>query len=233
MNKFSCLIIDDEPPAIQLLKKYCTMVEQLELKASFQSAVEAFDFFKNDSVDLMFLDIQMPVINGIEFIKSLKNPPSVIMTTAYRDYAVEGFDLDIVDYLLKPISFDRFLKSIDRFRSKHTEEVRNSIKEKSVDHVFFNVNKKNHKIEFRDILYLESLKDYVKIHTKNKNLVVKGNLGTILKKLPSSIFIRIHRSYAIAMPALKAYNQKAVEIADTTLPIGDSYKETFLQKLNA
>lgn len=229
-HKISCCIVDDEPPAIQLLEKYCSLVDELSVSYTCQSAVEAFGLLKKSSVELLFLDIQMPILNGIDFLKSMKNPPSVIITTAYREYAVEGYDLDIVDYLLKPISFDRFLKAIDRYRNTLTTSVPN-IKEEINKTIFFNINKKNHKVELENILYLESLKDYVRIHTTNEKLIVKGNIGTIMKQLPESHFIRIHRSYAIALQSLKSYNQKIVEIDSATIPIGESYKEAFLNKM--
>ncbi len=227
MDKIKCIIIDDEPPAVQLMEKYCSMTDQLDVVATFQNAVKAFTAISELNIDLIFLDIQMPVLNGIQFLKSLKNPPSVIFTTAYRDYAVEGFDLDIIDYLLKPISFDRFLKSIDRYRLKVSSEPPKEIETSSQEVLFFNINKTHRKIVVDDIQYLESLKDYVRIHTKDEKLVVKGNLGSVLKKISKGKLIRIHRSFAIAFHALKAYNQRSVEINGENLPIGESYREDF------
>ncbi|MFK7808122.1 MAG: LytR/AlgR family response regulator transcription factor [Saprospiraceae bacterium] len=234
MKKITCLIIDDEPPAIALLEKYTSMVEQLQVVGISQSAVKAFDMLKDRQVDLLFLDIQMPVLNGLDFIKTLKNPPAIILTTAYREYALDSYDLDIVDYLLKPIAFDRFLKSVDRYRNrigsggteKRTEEVQ-------PDHLFFNVNRTYHKVILNDILYVESLKDYVRIHMLDGRLVVKGNLGTIMKQLPGSEFVRIHRSFAIATKAITSYNQSNVKINDVELPIGLSYRDQFLKQFNS
>jgi len=229
MSKIKCIIIDDEPPAIQLIEKYCSMVEQLEVVATYQNAVKAFTCMNDLKVDLIFLDIQMPILNGIEFLKSLNEPPSVIFTTAYRDYAVEGYDLDIVDYLLKPISFDRFLKAVDRYRQKLVSNSETQKEDKGI--VYFNVNKTHRKVVINEILYLESLKDYVRIHTIDEKLVVKGNLGTILKMIPTGQLVRIHRSFAISMSAIKAYNKKSVEINGITLPIGESYRDEFKNKL--
>ncbi len=230
-NKISCLIVDDEAPAIKLIEKYCSMIDQLKVEYTCQSAVHAFDYLQNNSVDLIFLDIQMPVLNGIAFLKSIKNPPSIIITTAYREYAVEGYDLDIVDYLLKPIGFDRFLKAIDRYQNKKNTIVETTPKTATEDFVFFNVNKKHHKVMISDIIYVESLKDYSCIHTVQEKLVVKGNLGTTLKELPADRFIRIHRSFAIAFSALSSYSQTEVELNSLSLPLGKSYREDFLSRI--
>jgi len=237
MNPIRCLIVDDEPPAIQLLEKYAGMIDQLKVVGSSQSAVKAFDMLKTIEVDLLFLDIRMPVLNGIDFIKALKNPPSVILTTAYREYALDGYDLDIVDYLLKPIAFDRFLKAVDRFRERNASVPNSSTNQPTPTnstpsgHIFFNVNKTHHKVMIDDILYIESLKDYVRIHTSDDRLVVKGNLGTTMKLLPESKFLRIHRSFAIGLGHVKSYNQSEVQVAEEKLPIGVSYREEVTRML--
>lgn len=163
------------------------------------------------------MDIRMPVLNGIDFIKVLKNPPAVIIKTAYREYALDGYDLDIIDYLLKPISFDRFLKAVDRFRNRKDDNsggviARTSGEVEPLDHIFFNVNKTYHKVRVDDIIYIESLKDYVRIHMKDDKLVVKGNLGSTLKLLRDVKFLRIHRSFVIAKEYVKSYNQSEVEV---------------------
>jgi len=231
MTKISCVIVDDEPPAIKLIEKYCSMIEQLEVQTTCQSAIEAFGLLKHTQVDLLFLDIQMPVLNGIDFLKTLQKPPAVIITTAYREFAVEGYDLDIIDYLLKPISFERFLKAVDRYRQKQIAPTTTALTNEKDEFVFFNINKKHHKVIIANIIYLESLKDYTKIHTSKEQLIVKGNLGTTLKQLPEDKFIRIHRSFALSLSYLKSYNQKIVELEATTLPIGESYREAFLKRL--
>jgi len=235
MNTIKCLLIDDEAPAVELLEKYASMIDQLEVVGTSHSAVKAFDMLKDTSVDLMFVDIQMPVLNGIDFIKSLKNPPAIILTTAYREYALDGYELDIIDYLLKPIAFDRFLKAVDKFRERTTVVTTNPVTtttvEKQPDHIFFNVNRTHHKLLLKDILYLESLKDYVRIHTTKDRLVVKGNLGIVLPQLPDSQFVRIHRSFAIALRHIKSYSQSEVEINGQKIPIGTSYRERFLKNM--
>lgn len=231
MNKINCLIVDDEQPAIELLEKYVSLIDQLNLVGTSQSAIKAYDLLKKTKVDILFLDIRMPVLNGIDFAKSLKNPPSVILTTAYREYALEGFELDVIDYLLKPIEFDRFLRAVDKFidRKLSTPKQMTPMTSSS-DHIYFNVNKTNHKVLLDNINYIESLKDYVRIHTTEEKLIVKGNIGSIMKKLPTHRFIRIHRSYAIALARLKSYNQREVDIEIAKLPIGISYRSEVASK---
>lgn len=226
MNTIKCLIVDDEPPAITLLEKYASMIDQIEVVGTSYSAVKAFDIIKNTAIDLMFLDIQMPVLNGIDFIKTLKNPPAIILTTAYREYALEGYDLDIIDYLLKPIAFDRFLKAVDRYRERHKTPpvLISTTNEQPPTYMFCNIDRSKHKIVFADILYIESLKDYVRIHMKHQKLVIKGNIGSFLNLLPKGQFVRIHRSYIIALQYITAYNQQEMDICGNKIPIGVSYR---------
>lgn len=236
MPKINCLLVDDEPPAIELLQTYTGMIEQLEVVGTCHSAIKAFDMLKEQLVDLMFLDIQMPVLNGIDFIKTLKNPPAIILTTAYREFALDGYDLDIIDYLLKPIPFNRFLKAVDRYRERTASPpTPNQIPQnmEGKEHIFININRTNHKVNIQDILYIESLKDYVRVHTPKERLVIKGNIGSFMKKLPEQRFLRIHRSYAIALPYIEAYNQSEVIINGQSLPIGSSYKESFMDNLKS
>ena len=226
MNKISCLLIDDEPPAIELLEKYASMIDQLDVVGKSYSAVKAFDMLKSQTVDLMFVDIRMPVLNGIDFIKTLKHPPAIIITTAYREYALDGYDLDIIDYLLKPIAFDRFLKAVDRYRNRSTSStLKSKTTDEDTDYIFININRTHHKLILKDILYIESLKDYVRIHTTQDRLVVKGNIGSFMKKLPPDRFVRIHRSYAIALAYIKSYNQSEIDINGNKLPVGTSYRD--------
>lgn len=231
MNPIKCLLVDDEPPAIELLEKYTSMIDQLEVVGTSHSAVKAFDMVREKAVDLIFLDIRMPVLNGIDFIKTLKNPPSIILTTAYREYAIDGYDLDIIDYLLKPIAFDRFLKAVDRYRERTAMTVieKASPLEEQDDFIICNVNRTKHKIWLKDILYIESLKDYVRFHTNKGRLVVKGNLGSFMKQLPAERFVRIHRSYAVALNYVSAHNQTEVLIEGNALPIGGSYRAGLLR----
>ncbi len=235
MTKIRCFLIDDEPPAILLLEKYINRIDQCEIVGKSNSALKAFELLKEIEVDLLFLDIRMPVLNGIEFIKTLKNPPSVILCTAYREYAIEAYDLDVIDYLLKPISFSRFLKAIRRYEERNQSPSPTPAKvqiEKPSDHIFFNINRTHHKVILSDILYLESLKDYVRIHMKNDQLIVKGNLGSVMKRLPENRFMRIHRSYAIALAFIESYSQSEVNIGGVMLPVGSSYRSGLVEGLN-
>lgn len=225
----NCMLIDDEPPAIELLKKHFSLLSDMEVVAVCYSAVEAFEVLKKQSIDLMFLDIQMPVLTGLDFLKTLRHPPKVIITTAYRDYALDGYDLDIVDYLLKPISFERFFRSIERYyqRIERINELSliKGNKKGVPSFMYVNINKKNHKVLFDTVLYIESLKDYVKIHTSSNTIVIKGNIGSILQQLPPTLFLRVHRSYIIALDKITAYTAVDIEIGNIEIPIGVSYKE--------
>lgn len=227
-----CVLVDDESPAIALLENYIKKLDAFQIVACCYSAIEAFEIIKNETIDLLFLDIEMPVLKGWDFLKTLQNPPKVIITTAYREYAVEGYDLDIVDYLLKPISFERFVKAIDRYyeRTQRTFENKPGA---AIEKRFFyvNVNKKQIKIIFNEILYIESLKDYVRIHTTNTRIVVKSNIGKITEQLPEHLFLRTHRSYIIALEKITAYTQKDIEIGTIEIPIGTSYAKEVIQKL--
>ena len=219
-----CLLIDDESPAIDLLKNHIKLLSNLEIVASCYSAIEAFEILKKEKIDLLFLDIEMPVLKGLDFLKTLQNSPKVIITTAYREYALEGYDLDIVDYLLKPISFNRFVKAVDRYYERTQITIQYTKDQKQNEAFFYvNVNKKHIKVVFNDILYIESLKDYVRIHTTHQKLVVKSNIGKIEEQLPSTHFLRTHRSYIIAIDKVTAYTQKDIEIGDIEIPIGSSY----------
>lgn len=225
-----CLIIDDEPLAIKLIKRHVEQVPSLELVDTFQNPLAAFELIKKEKIDLLFLDIQMPVLTGLEFVKALQNPPSVIFTTAYRDYAVESFELNIVDYLVKPITFTRFLKAVLKYENQ-IQKIESPAptpltilpKAPTSDHLFVNANKKHIKISFEDILYIESIKDYVRIHTKETSTMTKFKISEFEKKLPEN-FLRIHRSFIVNTYQITAYTAHDVEIGDKEIPIGGSYK---------
>ncbi|WP_075341312.1 LytR/AlgR family response regulator transcription factor [Tenacibaculum agarivorans] len=228
-----CLLVDDESPAIELLQNHINKLNDITIVASCYSAIEAFEVLKKEHIDLIFLDIEMPVLTGLDFLKTIKSPPKVIITTAYREYAIEGYDLDIVDYLLKPISFDRFIKAIDRYHER-SSFINKQVEPSQInDNSFFyvNINKKHIKIIFEDILYIESLKDYVRIHTKNQRLIVKSNIGKIATQLPKHLFLRTHRSYIISLDKITAFTQRDVEIGNIEIPIGSSYFKEVQQVL--
>ncbi len=229
-----CLLVDDESPAIDLLKNHLQKFKEIEIVASCYNALEALAILKKEKVDLIFLDIEMPVLKGLDFLKSLQNPPKVIITTAYREYALEGYDLDVIDYLLKPISFDRFVKAIERFYNRQqflNTEIK-KIPKKQPSFMYVNVNKKHIKIIFNEVLFIESLKDYVRIHTKKERIVVKGNIGRIEELLPKEKFLRIHRSYIVSLDKVTAFTHRDVEIGEIEVPIGSSYYKDVFQILS-
>ena len=240
-NKIHCLIIDDEPPAREILKQHIANVEALELAGTCSNAVEAVSFLKEHPVDLLLLDIQMPQLLGTNFIRTLKNPPKVIFTTAYRKYAVEGFELDAVDYLLKPISFERFLKAVNKVLQLNISSAQamptSATKEKqngeSNSFLYFRAERKMVKVFFRDILYVEGLKDYIRIVTDNKTIVTKYVLSTLEEMLPANEFLRIHKSYIVAIYKIDSYNADTIHIAKHELPIGRLYKFDVNRALNA
>ncbi|WP_109298845.1 LytTR family DNA-binding domain-containing protein [Aquimarina sp. AU474] len=238
MNKnINCLVVDDEPLAVGLLEKHIKRFSQLNLVATSWNALEAFEVLKTQSIDLIFLDIQMPGLSGIEFVKSLQHPPSVIFTTAYRDYAVESYELDVVDYLVKPITLDRFFKSINKYFDKleHTPITYNEPKKiESIDEsfIYVNTNRKYVKVLFEEILFVESLKDYIRIQTNDQKITTKDKISLFEKKLPN-YFLRVHRSYIINSKKIKAYTSHDIEIAGTEIPIGISYKKQIMAFLQS
>jgi len=231
-EKVKCLVVDDEPLAAGLLEKHIQQIPQLQLVASCWNALEAFNILKKESIDLIFLDIQMPVLNGIEFVKSLPNPPSIIFTTAYRDYAVESYELEVVDYLLKPITFTRFFKSINKYLSRLEQKIPNvpvpiptiTSSSETEEFIYVNTNRKYVKVLFREVLYIESLKDYVRIHTKDQRITTKDKISEFIEKLPDH-FLRVHRSFIVNTQQIKAYTVNDIEIGAAEIPIGVSYKK--------
>src|SRR5688500_4562202 len=228
-----CIIVDDEPLAIEIMESYVSKVDQLKLEGTFRNAVSAFTFLQQHPVDLIFLDIQMPKLTGIDFLKTLKNPPKVIFTTAYRDYALDGFELEVVDYLLKPIPFDRFLKAIGRvIQQPVLAPVKNTPANESIDQpLFFKVDKKMVKVNVNDILYIESIKDYVKVKTGEKEIVTQQKISYLEESLPKEQFLRIHRSFIVNRERIDAYSATDVEIGKIHVPIGRNYKNDVMKVL--
>ena len=228
--KIKCLVVDDEPLAIRLIEKHIAKIDNLEVVATCNTALKAFEILNLQKIDLMFLDIKMPNITGIEFLKNLKNPPKTILTTAYRDYALEGYDLGVVDYLLKPITFERFFKAVDKFLSTNTANIEVKTKE-SVPDEFILVKSgiKNYKININDIIYIESLKDFIKINmTGDKNITSKYKIGDIQQELNQDNFLRIHRSFIINTSKITAFTLNEIEVGGIEIPIGASYKDDVL-----
>lgn len=228
-----CIIVDDEPLAIEILESYVGKVEQLQLLSTFRNAVSAFTFLQQNQVDLIFLDIQMPKLSGIDFLKTLKHPPKVIFTTAFRDYALQGFELEIVDYLLKPIPFERFLKGVAKVLHQPAgQPLPTSKPEPTTDnYVYFKVDKKMIKTRMADVLYIESIKDYVKVKTLEKEIVTQQKISYLEESLPREQFLRIHRSFIVNLEKIDAYSATDVEIGKHSVPIGRNYKNDVMKIL--
>lgn len=233
MEKFNCLIVEDEPLAAEVLEDYIKQVPFLELKGICTDAIYAMEVLKKGKIDVVFLDIHLPRLKGLEFIKTLKNPPQVIITTAYRDYAVEGYELNVIDYLLKPVNFSRFLAAVNKLKTQAAEILfsQGSAPTRERGFLFINVNKKRIKIYLDEILYIESKKEYICIVTKEKSYLTKFQLGEIEEQLAKNEFLRVHRSFIVSKPKIDAFTANEIEIAGLQIPIGRSYKELVLGQL--
>ncbi len=229
------LIVDDEPVALDILENYIQRLDTLTLVGRFTSPSKAFQFLQTSSVDLLFLDINMPNLNGIELLRSLTHPPKVIFTTAYDDYAMLGYELDIIDYLLKPIAYPRFLKALNKVIQVDIMPIQNTTLNtiQEAPYIFVQADKKMTKVLLSDILYIESIGNYLKIHTKEKLITTHASLTYMEEKLPKKQFVRIHRSFIIALAQLTAYTATNVDIANQTLPISRNYKLRFLELVEA
>jgi DNA-binding LytR/AlgR family response regulator len=229
-KKITCLVIDDELPAREILKKHISGVQALELCGTCSNAVEAISFLKDNRVDLLFLDIQMPHLLGTNFLRTLKKPPKVIFTTAYRKYAVEGFELDAVDFLLKPINFERFLKGVNKVLQANLQGnydvavPAENHSETSPPFLYFRANRKMVKVLFNEILYVEGLNDYIKIITFQKVIVTKHLLTSLEQMLPQNEFVRTHKSFIVAINKIESFDADSLEIGNKTIPVGRSYK---------
>ena len=226
---YRCLIIDDEPIAIRVIKKHLAAFSDFTVVAECGNALEAMPVLAKEKIDLLFCDIQMPQITGVDFVRSLAHPPKVIFTTAYRDYAFDAFELHVVDYLLKPISFGRFTKAINNFLELESlQNSANALQEmpehKNREFIFLKADKKHYKINLDDILYFESLGVYVIVFTNNKKIVTKERIGKLMDSLPKEQFIQIHRGYIISIPKIESVGPGFVEINKKKLPVGRNYK---------
>lgn len=231
MKTYNCFIVDDEPLAIEVIEDHLAKLQNFEVVGNHTDSVDAFVQYKNAKVDLLFIDIEMPDFTGLEFIRSLKNRPEIIITTAYRNFAVQGFDLDILDYLVKPISFERFMQSINKFIDKKGNQhtIENVIEEPQF--IIVRADRKNKKIFLDDILYIEGLKDYVKIVLKEKHILTKQSIGNFEKYLFSNRFFRVHKSFIVAIDKITAYTLNDIEIEQLEIPIGRSYKTIFFDRM--
>lgn len=228
MKKITCIIVDDEPVARKILREFTQQVPFLELVGEFENAIKTKAFLQNDTADLMFLDIEMPKLSGLEFLKKTVVKPLVILTTAFPEYALEGYELDIIDYLLKPVAFARFTKSVQK--AKEYIGLRNTTLPASTDGYFFvRSEKRIEKIEIKDILYIESMGNYVNIYTEDKKIVAYLTLKGLESQLPPNEFIKIHQSFLVACAKIKTIEGNQVLLKNKPLPISRNYKEAVMQ----
>jgi len=240
MKKIKCIIVDDEPLSRELLESHIERIPFLELVKSCADAFDAIDILQTESIELLITDIQMPRINGLELIKSLSNPPFLIFATAYSNYAIEGYDLNAVDFLLKPISFERFLKAINKAKKDIDQKAGETAampapaaQAQAPQHLFVKDGHKLSKILFEDILYIEGMKDYIKIVTKQKNVVTYMRMKSIEEVLPESQFVRIHKSYIIHLPAIKSVVGNSIELINNeSIIISKQHKQMLIDRLN-
>ena len=231
-NPIKCLIVDDEPMARDVIRRYIEKVPILSIVGEFGNAIDTMLFLQEQPADLIFLDIQMPHLTGTEFVKTLKDGPKIIFTTAYKEYAAEGYDLDVTDYLLKPIRFERFIRSIIKaFPKTYVEKLAPvvHIKNESADFVFLKAERKMVKVMLDEILFIESARDYLKIFVKDRYIVTRQTISSIEAMLPEKEFVRIHRSFIVSIKKIQSFTHDTVEIGKTELPIGKFYQNYFLK----
>ena len=225
--KIRCIIVDDEPLAHNVLEEYISKITYLDLEKNCYNAMEATSVLRNKKIDLMFLDIRMPGLTGIQFLKTISNPPKVIITSAYSEYALEGYEFSVIDYLLKPISFERFLKAVNKIEFPISNENPIDYREKPVQDngfIFLEANKVTHKIQFKKLKYIEGCGNYIKVFTDDKMLLISAKGSEIEKKLPQDLFLRIHKSYIVSLQIIQKVERNRIVINGQNLPIGNTYK---------
>ncbi len=230
-----CFIIDDEPPAREIIRRYIDEVPMLELAGESSNAVQAMALLQQQAIDLVFLDIRMPQLNGTDFLRILKHPPKTILTTAYSEYALEGYDLDVVDYLMKPIRFDRFLKAVNKafpINGTLTETKPLEDAKRTDSFVYFRADRKMIKVMLSDILYIESMKDYVKVYTPQGVIITKQSITSVEAMLPEKMFVRSHRSFIVAVNRIKSFTSELIEIDKAEIPIGKLYRNSVMKVIS-
>jgi two-component system LytT family response regulator len=234
-----CLIVDDEPPAREIIRRYVQEVPTLQLVGECSNAIQALATLQQQPVDLIFLDIRMPQLDGTTFIKTLQHPPQVILTTAYSEYALEGYELDVVDYLMKPIRFERFLKAVNKaFPLNYTaSDIKPAAtiaqeEKKNDSFVYFRADRKMVKVMLDEILYIESMKDYIKVNTRQGVIITKQSISSVEAMLPATLFVRTHRSFIVAVKQIKSFTSELIEINATEIPIGKLYRNGVMKVLN-
>lgn len=225
MSKLKCIIIEDEPLAVKVLSDYISQVPFLQLQGTFKDALLATDYLRQNNTDLIFLDIHLPKLKGMAFLKTLIHPPAVIITTAYHQYAVEGFELNVTDYLLKPFEFERFLIAVTKVKTGQTESPPAGETREVKDFIFLNVHKKKVKILFSEIIYIESQREYIKIATTKKEYLSKMSTHEIEALLPAHLFKRIHRSFIVSVSKIESYTAEMVEVNGIAIPVGKAYRD--------
>jgi DNA-binding LytR/AlgR family response regulator len=232
MQKYNCIIVEDEPLAAEVIRDYILQVPFLNLKGICTDALYAMDMLQKEKIDLIFLDIHLPKLKGFDFVRSLQHPPKIIITSAYQEYALQGYELNVVDYLLKPVEFNRFLMAVNKLKEKELPEQGAAIVLPAErPSLFFNVSKKKVKVYIDEILYIESLKEYIRITTRERAILTKFQLGQIEEVLASNGFLRVHRSFLVAKNKIDAFSATDVEINGQQIPIGRSYKELVMTVL--
>jgi len=229
----TCIIVEDQPPAQRILKKYIEEVGILDLKGVFSDALAALQFLESDSVDLMFLDIHLPKLSGVQLIKILDKKPHIILTTAFSDYAIDGYELDVVDYLLKPFSFERFVKAVSKVKSKHNVAVNSNVSEdsnKQPDFIFAKAGSEYLNIEIRNIKYIKADGDYTEVHFGDAKKLINNSLRFWAEQLPNDIFCQVHKSYLVNVSFVEKVSGNQIYISDNYIPIGRTYKELFFEK---
>jgi len=229
MKKYSCFIVDDEPLALKVIEQHLSHFTQFENLGTSSQPKQALVTIKEIKPDLLFLDIAMPELTGLEMIESMQYKPAVILTTAYRDYAVEGFDLKVLDYLVKPVSFKRFSQAIDKFLE--LQATHDNVVKENTDHLLIKADRKTVRVDIADILYVEGEKDYVRIVTHQQRIITKVSIGHFFSQLPPGLFIQVHKSFIVAKNKIKAYTAHEVEVGGKEIPIGRVYKESFEREM--
>ncbi|WP_276345815.1 LytTR family DNA-binding domain-containing protein [Daejeonella sp. JGW-45] len=230
-----CLVVDDEPLALDILEDYISKVPFLTLVKTTTSAIEGLSLVQSDAIDLVFLDVQMPELTGIQFLKIINGKCDVILTTAYSQYALDGYELDVVDYLLKPIAFDRFYKAAQKVLQNNGNGQPSTSEQPapqgSHDFIFVKTEHKIQKIYLDDILYIEGLKDYISIFTKSERIITLQNMKKMEESLPAKSFIRVHKSYIVAVGKIESIERSRIQIGEKIIPIGDTYREYFFKQI--
>ncbi|WPR70361.1 LytTR family DNA-binding domain-containing protein [Flavobacterium sp. NG2] len=224
MDKLSCIIIEDEPLALERTKGFVLKIPFLKLCGTFDNALDGLSFLKSNTVDLLFLDINMDELSGIELLESSKIESEVIITTAYQEYALKGYELNVADYLLKPFTFERFLKAVNRVQESKTQPII-----AQHDYIFVKTENRLEKINLNDILFIEGMRDYRKIHTINKRIMTLQNFGELEQIIPSTLVCRVHKSYMVAINKIESVERKRIKVANTIIPISETYKDLFFE----